>query len=237
MLGSHTTLILAAGETSYSDNEQTNESKFEFQLNKKSLLENVETLYSSGNTVIALREENLGRFVFRPQTKIVPLKNTQGALISALLSLGDTELDQPLIITPGDSLVKGDIYREFIEICETSGSDISLIAFNSQQSNYSYIRTNEGKLVEVCEKKIISSLATTGIFYFSSADLFIKCAEWSIINNVRTNEMFYIAPSLNYAVVKGLNTNIIEIPEESYYRFSTFGEAVSSRRRYESEYR
>lgn len=231
----HTTLIVAAGEPEYTDDQGVKRNKFKFKIKGKTLIEHAVGLYSSGNTIVALREENAGQFFFPPETTEVYLKPTEGALISAVLALRDAELEQPLVLVPGDSIVGHDAYNNFLSFCATNGSDISLIAFRSQDNRYSYVRTTKGKLIEVCEKKVISSLATTGIFYFSSAQLFINCSEWSIINNVRTNGIFYIAPSLNYAVIKGLASEILEIPEENYYRFSTFEEAQMSRWRYQSE--
>jgi hypothetical protein len=91
------------------------------------------------------------------------------------------------------------------------------------------------KLVEVCEKKVISSKATAGIFYFKTAHLFIECAEWAIMNNIQTNGLFFLAPALNYAVVKGLNPYLFQIDEKDYYRFSTHDEAVVSEKRYKND--
>jgi hypothetical protein len=91
------------------------------------------------------------------------------------------------------------------------------------------------KLVEVCEKKVISSKATAGIFYFKSGHLFIECAEWAIMNNIQTKGLFFLAPSLIYAVVKGLNPNLFQINEEDYYRFSSLNEAVASEKRYKND--
>ncbi len=105
------------------------------------------------------------------------------------------------------------------------------MVFESQNARYSYVRMLDDKLVEVCEKKVISSKATAGIFYFKTAHLFIECAEWAILNDVRTNGLFFLAPALNYAVVKGLNPTLFQINEKDYYRFSTYEEAENSEKR------
>jgi hypothetical protein len=133
---------------------------------------------------------------------------------------------------PGDSIINPEKYREFVKQCLPSGSEISLVVFDSDNANYSYIRTLDEKLVEVSEKKVISSQATAGIFYFKSAQIFIDCAEWAIMNNIRNQGLFFLAPALNYAVVMGLTPNLFQIDEADYFRFSSYVEAVDSGKRY-----
>jgi len=63
----------------------------------------------------------------------------------------------------------------------------------------------------------------------------MECAEWAIMNNFKTNSLFFMAPAMNYAVLKGLNPILFQIDEENYYRFSSHDEAVESERRYINE--
>jgi hypothetical protein len=55
------------------------------------------------------------------------------------------------------------------------------------------------------------------------------------MNNIQTNGLFFLAPALNYAVVKGLNPYLFQIDENDYYRFSTHDEAVVSEKRYKND--
>ena len=235
MTQNHNTLILAAGSSFYYLSDATQISKLEFEISGQSLIERSISIYQSGNTYLAIPDENAKIKLSQNQIKRVLIGNTKGALISALIAIRDCDLNLPIFITPGDALITEANYKSFCSQSLQSKSEISLMVFDSQNPNFSYIRMKDEKLVEVCEKKVISSKATAGIFYFNTAHLFIECAEWAIMNNVRTNGLFFLAPALNYAVVKGLNPTLFQIDEKDYYRFATHDEAVVSEMRFRNE--
>jgi bifunctional N-acetylglucosamine-1-phosphate-uridyltransferase/glucosamine-1-phosphate-acetyltransferase GlmU-like protein len=231
----HNTLILAAGISSHFLSDGSQISKLDCEICGQPLIEKIISTYQSGNTYLAAPYENVKLKINQNQIKRVLIGNTKGALLSALIAIRDCDLNLPIFITPGDALVVEEQYKEFCSQSLRSNSEISLMVFDSQNPKFSYIRMRDEKLVEVCEKKVISSKATAGIFYFKTAHLFIECAEWAIMNNVQTNGLFFLAPALNYAVVKGLNPTLFQINEKDYYRFSTHDEAVASEKRFRSE--
>jgi hypothetical protein len=231
----HNTLILAAGSASFSLPDGSKVSKFEFAIADEKLIEKITSTYCSGNTFLATTDKSIKVSEDTNTITTVPVGSTKGALISALIAIRDCDLNLPIFITPGDALISKKNYDEFCKQSLHSNQDISLIVFDSQNPKYSYVRMLDEKLVEVCEKKVISSKATAGVFYFKSGHLFIECAEWAIMNNIQTKGLFFLAPSLNYAVVKGLNPNLFQIDEADYYRFSSFEEAVASEKRYKND--
>jgi hypothetical protein len=231
----HNTLILAAGSASFSLPDGSKVSKFEFAIADEKLIEKITSTYCSGNTFLATTDKSIKVSEDTNTITTVPVGSTKGALISALIAIRDCDLNLPIFITPGDALISKKNYDEFCKQSLNSNQDISLIVFDSQNPKYSYVRMLDEKLVEVCEKKVISSKATAGVFYFKSGHLFIECAEWAIMNNIQTKGLFFLAPSLNYAVVKGLNPNLFQIDEADYYRFSSFEEAVASEKRYKND--
>ncbi len=235
MSQNHNTLILAAGGSSLYLPDGSQIPKLEFEISGSSLIEKIISTYHSGNTYLATPDENVEVTKNLNQIKRALIGSTKGALISALIAIRDCDLNLPIFITPGDALVAQEKYKEFCSQSLQSDSEISLVVFDSQNPKFSYIRMRDEKLVEVCEKKVISSKATAGIFYFKTAHLFIECAEWAIMNNVQTKGLFFLAPALNYAVVKGLNPTLFQIDEKAYYRFSTYEEAVASEKRYRSD--
>jgi hypothetical protein len=228
----HNTLILAAGSNVFLLPDGSHVSKPEFRINGQKMIDKIISMYMSGNTYLAISDENITLSGDKQRIKNVPVGNTEGALISALIAIRHCDLDLPLFITPGDAIIPENIYEKFRKKSLISNQEISLIVFDSHNPKYSYMRMLDGKLVEVSEKKVISSQATTGIYYFKSAHLFIECAEWAIMNNIRTNNLFFLAPALNYAVVKGLNPDLFQIREDEYYRFKDYFEAVESEKRY-----
>jgi choline kinase len=233
MKQNHNTLILAAGKPQFLLPDGSQISKYEYNVSGKTLIERITSTYLSGNTYLALSRAE--RSINLKDIEIISVGDTKGALASALIALRDCDLDLPIFITPGDALISKKHYDEFCLESLQSNEDISLIVFDSQNPKYSYVRMLNKKLVEVCEKKVISSKATAGIFYFKSGHLFMECAEWAIMNNFKTNGLFFLAPAMNYAVLKGLNPILFQIDEENYYRFSSHDEAVESERRYINE--
>jgi hypothetical protein len=235
MIKNHNTLILAAGSSFYHLPDGSKISKLEFEISGQPLIEKIISTYHSGKTYLATPDENAVVITNQNQIKRVLIGNTRGALISALIAIRDCDLNLPIFITPGDALVAEEKYKEFCSQSLQLNSEISLMVFDSQNPKFSYIRMRDEKLVEVCEKKVISSKATSGIFYFKTAHLFIECAEWAIMNNIQTKGLFFLAPALNYAVVKGLNPTLFQIDERDYYRFSTHEEAMASEKRFRND--
>jgi hypothetical protein len=234
MTQNHNTLILAAGNSKFSLPDGNQVSKYEFEIMGERLIQRITHNYGSEKTYLALSNESLKINDHEYPITNVQLGNTKGALISALIAIRDCDLNLPIFITPGDALITKKRYEEFrVESLQTK-SEISLVVFDSQNPNYSYVRMLDEKLVEVCEKKVISSKATSGVFFFKSAHLFIQCAEWAIMNNVQTNGLFFLAPALNYAVVKGINPLLFEINENDFFRFSNYNEALESETRFRS---
>jgi len=233
MMQNHNTLILAAGKSQYLCSDGSQISKYGYNILGKTLIERITSTYISGNTYLALSRSDMS--INLSDIKNIFVGDTKGALASALIALRYCNLELPIFITPGDALISKKKYDNFRLESLQSNEDISLIVFDSQNPKYSYVRMLNEKLVEVCEKKVISSKATTGIFYFKSGHLFLECAQWVIMNNFRTNDLFYLAPALNYAVLKGLNPHLFQIDEETYYRFSNHDEAIESERRYKND--
>ncbi len=228
----HNTMILGAGKRKFILDNGQSISKLEFDVAGISLVNRVLSIFRTGNVHLIISEEESAEIQTGKEISICKVGSTKGALISALLGLNNCDLSLPLLICPGDSLLKKDRFLEFLEQSEETDSDISLVVFNSDKPNYSYIRTIDDVLVEVCEKKVISSVATAGIFYFKSAQLFLDCAEWAIMNNLITNGSFFIAPSLNYAAIIGSKLSLFRVDESDYYRFSDLNEAFESEIRY-----
>ena len=82
---------------------------------------------------------------------------------------------------------------------------------------------------EVAEKKPISDIATTGIYYWKRGSDYVKYAEQMIKKDVRFNNEFYVCPVFNEAITAGKKIKTFHIdgmwglgtPEdlENYYKF------------------
>jgi NDP-sugar pyrophosphorylase family protein len=158
---------------------------------------------------------------FGGQTRIVEVSSSvRGALATALVAAVDLELDAPLVIAAGDSEIAGGLgvhLNKFIESDCHSGT----VAFASNNPRWSYLSVGEGgKVLEVAEKEVVGPLATTGVFYFKTASLFLQAAEWALLNRASVNNRYYVSTSLNYLISLGLDVGYSVIERNDYAAYS-----------------
>ena len=159
-----------------------------------------------------------GRF---PDATVVKVVSTvQGALATAVLAAESLDLDAPLVISAGDSIVEGGVQAHILSLISNS-SDAGTIVFESSNPRWSYINVGElGNVLQVTEKSVAGPYATVGCFYFKSAGLFLDAAKWVFLNNARVNGNFYVSTSLNYLISRGMSVGFEVIPRSLYRSFS-----------------
>jgi dTDP-glucose pyrophosphorylase len=146
--------------------------------------------------------------------------SVQGALATAVLATDGLDLDQPLVIAAGDSIVQGGV-EEYISALQAKAVDAGTIVFESTNPRWSYVTVGEsGNVLEVVEKQVSGPFATIGCFYFKSAKLFLQAAEWVFVNNAQVNNRFYVSTSLNYLISKGLSVGYEILDKGKYASFS-----------------
>jgi dTDP-glucose pyrophosphorylase len=59
------------------------------------------------------------------------------------------------------------------------------------------------RIVEVAEKRPISTIATVGIYYFRRGADFVAAADRMIQKDLRVNNEFYVAPTYNELIADG----------------------------------
>ena len=145
--------------------------------------------------------------------------STEGALISLAWALDQVPSDTPILLTNVDGI--SDVPLEiFVDRMNSEGRDLGVIGFKSEKPIFSFFRVFDSQIVEFAEKKVIGSLALTGTLYFRRKEMLINCIEWSLLNRVSTNGVFYLAPALNYFVSVGASIGYEQIDPTKYYRFA-----------------
>ena len=145
---------------------------------------------------------------------------TQGALASALVAMEGVDPGSPLIVAAGDSFIEGGI-TDYVKEFQRMKVDAATIAFESSDPRWSYLSVDaEGKVRQVQEKTVIGPLATTGVFYFKRADLFLSAAKWVLVNNAMKNGVYYVSTTLNYLISQGLSVHYTTIPRNKYVSLS-----------------
>jgi len=141
---------------------------------------------------------------------------TEGAACTVLLAEEHLEPGE-LVIANSDQLVQwndatktvtdeecGAFWKEsnniqdFINDCEIRGADASIATFPATHPKWSYAKIDKGGWVtEVAEKRVISNIATVGVYYFSDTGYFLNSAKDMIRKDIRVNGEFYVCPVFN----------------------------------------
>jgi hypothetical protein len=148
---------------------------------------------------------------------------TRGALCSAAMALDDLDANLPLIVASGDSVITGELESLFPRFLEEDCVAGTLL-FESTLPRWSYARLSAtSQILEMAEKVPISPFASTGLFYFKSAELFMRATEWVLKENMHTKGAFYISSALNYLIMNGENVFGVKLqPDIEYVPLSTF---------------
>jgi hypothetical protein len=108
---------------------------------------------------------------------------------------------------------------KLFSLVATSGMfDGMLVTYYAETDKNSYcLINNEGLVTLVREKEQISTISTNGIHFWNEGKAFVSSAENMIEANDRApNGEFYVAPSYNYLIKRGLKIGIFHIPNEQH---------------------
>lgn len=128
-------------------------------------------------------------------------KLTEGTACTVLYARKFINNDMPLLIANSDQIVDMDI-ADFIQDSIQRKLDGSILTFIDKEKNpkWSFVRLENGYVVEIKEKEVISEFATVGIYLFSKGKFFVNGAIDMIVRNERVNNEFYTAPTYNYLI-------------------------------------
>lgn len=118
-------------------------------------------------------------------------ETTSGQAESALIGMRDIPKGESVLISNCDTFFTG-TFPDF------SDADGYIATFTSTSELYSYVRVQEGLIVETAEKVVISDRASAGIYYFSSRQLYED-----IYYSYSHSGEKYIAPMYNQLILKG----------------------------------
>ena len=213
-------IILAAKDYSYKNDNDIDFLDSKVNNSGKTLLELAMEVYRSKYKLIIVLGNNKTK-LSNSSDSIIYLKyrnKTKGALISLAMSLDHITDGIPIIVASVDGIVDCNLTL-FVEEMENNKKDIGILCFKSTNPDYSYIRIFDEQIVEIEEKSRVGNLATSGVLYFKDKSLLIQCIEWSLLNKVETNGLYFLAPSINYAISEDLKVGYTEVDADSYRRF------------------
>lgn len=179
----------------------------------------VNNLNIDANYIFLVRKEHYDQYnlkymlnLISPGCSIVIVDNlTEGAACTSLLAKELINDDNPLLIANSDQFVEWNS-ADMMYSMANSAIDGGILVFESHHPKWSYALTdNDDNVIEVAEKKVISNLATVGIYYWKHGKDYVKYAEQMIDKNIRTNNEFYICPVYNEAIADGKKIKISKI--------------------------
>ncbi|MFN3234204.1 MAG: hypothetical protein ACE365_02165 [Gammaproteobacteria bacterium] len=149
--------------------------------------------------------------VLIPGAKVISLPgNSMGSACTALYGACELDQDQPLLIVSTNEIV--DIkYEDAIHHFLKSEADAGVMTFESVHPRYSYMKITNGDISEFAQQNPISSLATTGSFWFKKTSDFVRLAKQSILKNTITSDRFYIAPVLNQFILENKKISYYDV--------------------------
>jgi NDP-sugar pyrophosphorylase family protein len=178
-------------------------------VNGKPMIQRViENLGMEGNYIFIVQNEHYEKFGLEkilcsivPECTIIIIDGmTDGACVTALEARDLIDTTEDLVIANSDQLADFNP-SQFLDECQ--GYDAGILTVKRNEEKYSYARIEDGMIVEVAEKKVISDDATVGIYYFKRGSDFVRYADSMIAKNIRTNNEFYICPVFNEFISDG----------------------------------
>jgi len=143
------------------------------------------------------------------------LPPTKGALATIGLLLDLIPEETPIFVVPTNSFIKESL-QEFHVAMDFTDAHVGMALVNSIEPELSYVRMINDKIVEIHEKEVVSDLAISGHFYFKNKSIIRDCLNWAMLNNINKDGLFYIAPSLNFCITKGMNVASFHVDSANY---------------------
>lgn len=155
------------------------------------------------------QEEHLKKYnlseqleMMAPGCKIVTVDHiTEGAACTVLLAEKYIDNNDALMIANSDQYIDTDIDAYLSAMKQHDGLIMTMPA---DDPKWSFIKVNEdGFVVMVREKEVISNEATVGIYNYAHGSDFVRFAHQMIDKNIRVNGEFYVAPVYNEMIDAG----------------------------------
>ena len=149
-----------------------------------------------------------------PSSKIISVEETtEGPASSCLLFKDFINTEDELVIANCDQIMWWDSDL-FLTTARYYKYDGLVVTYSTNTTKNSYARIDKlGFVQEIREKEVISDVSLNGIHYWRKGKYFVQSAEDMIKYNDRApNGEFYVGPSYNHMIKKGLKVGIHHIP-------------------------
>jgi HAD superfamily hydrolase (TIGR01509 family) len=153
---------------------------------------------------IIIREEHRSLFMMTEGIHLHTIPSlTEGPACTVLTIRDIINTSDPLLIANSDQHLEWDSDALYYSLLHPSMDGIisTFSQLDPTDIKWSYAKTDANQnVIEVAEKRYISSSASTGIYGFSRGSDFVQFAESMIEQNIRVNNEFYVCPVYNEAI-------------------------------------
>lgn len=133
-----------------------------------------------------------------PVLNVEVSNTTEGPASSVELGANLLDKGKPLVIANSDQYLDTN-FDMFYDLLNRKNAEHQILVMEASDAKWSYVKLDEvGYVTEVREKRVISSLATVGIYGFADAASFLVGLQNMKKSDDRTNGEFYVAPVYNY---------------------------------------
>ncbi|AJY45241.1 glycosyltransferase family 2 protein [Martelella endophytica] len=127
---------------------------------------------------------------------------TEGQASTVLLAEGLIDNDDPVMTANSDQYIDADI-NDYLAFMERGGYDGLIMTMKADDPKWSFVREEDGRIVETAEKRVISNDAAVGLFNFRKGSDLVRAAKQMIADDIRVNGEFYICPVYNQLIAEG----------------------------------
>jgi NDP-sugar pyrophosphorylase family protein len=190
------------------------------------VIDGIQAYDSAAEFIFVVRKDDCDRFSLdsslnllcnHPCKVVRLLEPTRGSACTALMAIEEIADDEPLVICNGDQVINANI-KAINDRFLAQDADAAVITFPSVHPRWSYAAINEeGFVVEVAEKRVVSRRAIAGYYFFRRGQGFVDAAMRSIDNNASVDGRFYIAPTLNEFILSTGRVIYHDIKEDQYH--------------------
>ena len=183
--GNMKVLIPMAGEGSRFQKAGYSFPKPLIEVNGKPMIQLVvENLNIDAQHIFVVRKEHEERYnikhllqLISPGCEVILTDGTEGAACTTLLAKEFINNDEALLYANSDQFLEWDS-NEFMYSMMADSIDGGMLTFEATHPKWSFAKLGEdGYVNEVAEKKPISNIATTGIYYWKHGSDYVKYAE------------------------------------------------------------
>jgi len=202
------------------------------EINGKMMIESVldGIKYDNANYIIIIRRailEEYGKEINYIKNKynikfVIIEKPTMGASCTALAAHNFINNPNSVLFCDCDNIIDNGIFHNFIDFCQTSNADGSLLTFHSDQNCFSFVKINsDNYATDIKEKEVISNNAIAGFYFFKQGSDFVNSAINIMIYNEKSKNEFYISNTFNDMIRLKKKINIYNIDEKYFYCVGT----------------